>query len=138
MRNSILVTFEKEKPNLIIEGIEDFIFLFESIFNNKDSNEFEKTYLNHVECYKSLKANKSFIEDVRRNLKGKPIAFNIEGSRTYLTAAIHVIMEILVDREFSCDFVNYSMDDIRRMQEVMSMLWSYGTRDVPKMKTICF
>lgn len=138
MRNSILVTFEKEKPNLIIEGIEDFIFLVEGAF--KEANNFEQTYFNHAEFYKAYKERAYFVKNIKDKLKkdSRIELFNLEGPRNQLTSVIHIILELIADREFSCNFAKYSMDDIREMQNALSILWGIGETKNPHKETIKF
>ena len=64
-KNGVEMDIIKDKSNttddnLIIEGIQDFLFLFEKIFNGEDEDSFKLSYSNH-NC--SYNKNKKGVKD---------------------------------------------------------------------------
>lgn len=106
----------------------------------KNTNDFEQTYLNHAEFYSEYKKHSYFIKNITDKLKrGSHIeAFRLKGPRNKLTSVIHVILELIADREFSCNFTEYNINDVREMQNALAILWGIGESKNQKMDTVNF
>ena len=106
----------------------------------KNTNDFEQTYLNHAEFYSEYKKHSYFIKNITDKLKrGSHIeAFRLKGPRNKLTSVIHVILELIADREFSCNFTEYGINDVREMQNALAILWGIGESKNQKMDTVNF
>lgn len=115
--------------NLTIEGIKSFILLVEHILNGKDYQSYEIPYKNHIKIYKKYKSNASKAEEVKKIIHpGSITPCKLVVQKNHLTSAIHYIAEIISDREFSCDFNKYTIDNLKCLQDTMAMLWSASER----------
>ncbi|MCQ2588553.1 MAG: hypothetical protein MJ174_10585 [Treponema sp.] len=125
--------------NLIIQGIKDFLFLIEKTFNGENEKAFKLSYGNHICRYKEFKNQSHYTRDIKDLMKnGNITPFKIEVSRIQLTAAIHTIVEQIAGREFSCEFNEYTINDIRALQDALGKLWSAGNKNGSNQKVIYF
>ncbi len=139
MDNILSVGPNTKEENLIFEGIIDFLFLFEKIFNGNDVENLEVSYQNHKCRYNEFKTQAYCIENVRYLMKdGFVIPFKLEVSRIQLTAVIQIIAEIIAGRDFSCEFDKYTIIDIRALQDALGKLWLVSDCNGQKAEIIHF
>lgn len=123
----------KTENNLIRKGIEDFLLLFEKVFNEyvfkmdslehglKDIDELSyKSHCSSYKCYKDIGS----IYKINMHIGDYITPFDLDVPEDELTAAIQIFAEVIAKRDFSIDFKKYTPNDLMNLQDALCKLWN--------------
>lgn len=123
----------KTENNLIRKGIEEFLLLFEKVFNEyvfkRDSLEHglqdidEISYKYHCSSYKCYK-NIGSIYKIKMYIGDYTTSIDLDVPEDELTAVIQIIAEVIANRDFSVDFKKYTPNDLMDLQDALRKLWN--------------
>lgn len=123
----------KTENNLIRKGIEEFLLLFEKVFNEyvfkgvslehglQDIDEISyKYHCSSYKCYKDIGS----IYKIKMHIGEYITPIELDVPEDELTAAIQIFAEVIANRDFSTDFKKYTCNDLRDLQNALRKLWN--------------
>lgn len=127
MFNNLNFNFDSQIQNLIISGIPEFTEVFEYCFKN-GSEKCGNVYKNHFSSYEALEKNKDFMKSIKilENVEQYKTSIVLKGNTENLTAAIHLMTEVIAKRKFSLKAEEYTVNDFRELQSALGLLWMAG------------
>lgn len=127
MFNNLNFKFDSQVKNLILSGISEFTVAFEYCFNYGSEN-CGKLYKDHFSAYEELEKNKEFMKSIKilEDAGQYKPSIVLKGNTDNLTAAIHLMTEIIAKRKFSLKAEDYTVNDFRELQYALALLWMVG------------